>query len=105
VNDKESTKYDKGKLRWNLVPIAALEVVVAVLQFGAKTYGAFNWRKGTLWSRYFNAALRHLWAWWKGESVDPESGESHLAHACVNILFLLEYEREGIGIDDREDQA
>ena len=39
--------------------------------------------------RYFNAAMRHLTAWWEGEKKDPETGESHLAHTVCCLFFLL----------------
>jgi hypothetical protein len=41
-------------------------------------------------------------AWNDGESVDPETGISHLAHAACNLLFLLDYEaRNMVDFDDR----
>jgi hypothetical protein len=53
------------------------------------------------WSRPFNAAMRHLWAWFRGERCDPERKLPHLAHAAVNCMFLLDYEHHGWGKDDR----
>jgi hypothetical protein len=61
-----------------------------VLTFGAKKYAAHNWRKGIVYSRLFDALQRHLWAWWSGEEIDPESGESHLDHAACCLMFLRE---------------
>lgn len=68
---------------------------------GAEKYGERNWERGIAWSRVFAAALRHLWAWWRGENADPETGLPHLAHAACNLLFLLAYHRRQIGPDDR----
>lgn len=42
--------------------------------------------------RYYDAAMRHLYAWFNGESKDLETGESHLAHAICCLLFLLWFE-------------
>jgi hypothetical protein len=67
----------------------------------AKSTGDHNWRKGMAWHRLFGAALRHLWAWYRGEKADPETGLSHLAHAACCVLFLLTYELKGLGTDDR----
>ena len=39
--------------------------------------------------RYFDAHMRHMVAWRKGEALDPESGRHHLAHAGCNVIFLL----------------
>ena len=89
------------KPRLELLPFGALTDIADVLTFGARKYGADNWRRGASWSRYFAACLRHLFAWWRGEGNDPETGLSHLAHAGCCILFLIEYEREGLGEDDR----
>jgi hypothetical protein len=83
-------KSDKGKLRWSLLPWAELEQVVEVLEFGAKKYSADNWKHvESLDDRYFDALMRHLMAYRRGERIDPESGLHHLAHAACNILFMM----------------
>lgn len=84
-------KKDEGKPRWDLLPWAALESVSRVLEFGARKYAPGNWRhvEGWRW-RYMRAAVGHLAQWQLGRGVDPESGESHLAHAACCVLFLLE---------------
>ena len=94
-------KWDAGKLRYDLLPPDALAEVVQIFTDGAAKYGDRNWEQGMSWSRPFAAAMRHLWAWWKGEDTDPESGRPHLAHAACNVLFLLAYQRRGDGADDR----
>lgn len=63
--------------------------------------GERNWEKGMDWSRPFSALMRHMWSWWRGENVDPETGYSHLAHAGCCVLFLMRYEKRAIGNDDR----
>ena len=94
---------DKEKLRWDLVPSDALESVVRVLTAGARKYEARNWEKGMNWSRCFASMMRHTWAWWRGEDLDPESGISHMSHVACNALFLCAYEQRGMKIfDDRE---
>lgn len=45
--------------------------------------------------------MRHLWAWWRGEDTDPESGLSHAAHAAWGCFALLEYARTHPELDDR----
>lgn len=93
----EGTKLDSEKLPYHLLPGEALEEVVKVLDFGAKKYSERNWEKGMNFSRLFGAAMRHLWAWWKGEDRDPETGLSHLAHLTCCALFLLQYvTKEGV---------
>jgi hypothetical protein len=75
--------------------------VVKVLAFGAGKYSPRNWENGMNWSRPFAALIRHLTAWWEGDSKDPETGYSHLWHAGCCIAFLISYEIRGVGTDDR----
>lgn len=96
-----AVKHDDGKLPYHLVPSDALEEIIKVLAFGAKKYGDNNWATGMNWSRCFSACMRHLWAWWRGESKDSETGLPHLAHAGCCILFMIAYELRGVGKDDR----
>jgi hypothetical protein len=103
-HDTGAKKNDQGKLPIDLIPIRPLLDLAAVLQFGAKTYDPNNWRKGFLFSRTYAAAQRHLLAWHSGINNDPDSGQSHLAHALCNIVFLLEFTRTHPELDDRIQQ-
>lgn len=89
-------KDDGGKLRASLLPKGTIAAVLRVLEFGARKYGEENWREvpGAR-RRYYDAADRHLRAWWEGEANDPDTGESHLAHLACCALFLLAFELEG----------
>lgn len=84
-------KHDEGKVPYHLVSIDALEGMTEILQFGAAKYEDRNWEKGMSWSRPFAACLRHLFAWWRGEDLDPETGKSHLDHAACCVHFLSHY--------------
>lgn len=97
----EGRKDDGGKAPYHLIAPELLEDVAAVLDFGQRKYEARNWEKGMAWHRPFSAMMRHMWAWWRGESHDPETGLSHLAHAACCVMFLIAYERRRIGSDDR----
>lgn len=97
----EASKFDSSKVPLDLLPFDGLTQIGQVLQFGASKYAAHNWRKGMAWSRLLAAALRHIFAWAMGQDKDPETGLSHLAHAGCCICFLLEYQSQGIGQDDR----
>lgn len=101
---KGGTKADFGKPRYDLLPVDSMEAVVSVLTMGAEKYSARNWEKGIAFHRPFAAMMRHAWAWWRGESTDPESGLSHMAHVACNALFLCSYELRGMDkgqFDDR----
>lgn len=97
----EGKKFDDGKIRVDLLPSESLFEVAKVLTFGAVKYGEHNWRKGIEWSRLYAAAQRHMMKWNAGETHDDESGMNHLAHACVNLLMLLSYEKNHPDLDDR----
>ena len=86
-------KYDGGKLEYGLLPPFALEETVKVLTFGAQKYERDNWQKvPDSKRRYFDALQRHVWAWKRGEQIDPESGIHHLAHAMCCLMFLYEHD-------------
>lgn len=97
----DGKKNDEGKIELGLIPGSLLWAIGEILTFGAKKYGEHNWRKGLAWSRPYNALLRHLTVWWAGESLDKESGKSHLWHAATELAFLVEYEGSNTGKDDR----
>ena len=94
-------KDDQGKARFDLIPPEFLSATAGVLTFGAAKYGERNWEKGMSWGRPFAAMMRHLWAWWRGQKADPETGFSHLWHAACCIAFLIAFEQRQIGKDDR----
>jgi len=84
--------FDPDKTMWELIPAEALELVVQVYNHGAKKYGdPRNWEKGMPFSRMFASAMRHLWKWWRGEDLDPDSGCHHLAMSAWNVIGLLHY--------------
>lgn len=86
----DGRKDDNGKLRYDLLPISAVEEIVKVLTFGAGKYADDNWQVVPgLESRYYAALQRHLTAWRKGEMIDADSGLPHLAHAGCCLLFIL----------------
>jgi hypothetical protein len=96
------TKYDEGKPDMSLLSSVAIEEVAKVMTFGKRKYAAHNWRKGISYSRCIAAALRHIFAYLRGEDIDPESGLSHLGHAICCLMFLLEFILTGrTDLDDR----
>jgi len=88
---RDHDKHDAGKPRWDLLPFKATEAVVKVLTHGATKYKPHGWKDvAEPRQRYFAACLRHVVAWWGGETNDAESGLPHLAHAICCLMFLLE---------------
>ena len=99
--DIGGVKYDDGKPRYDLLPSDALEELVAVYTYGANKYRDRNWEVGMRWGRVFAATMRHLWAWMRGESYDPDTGFHHAAHAAFGCFALIAFDKRGIGEDDR----
>lgn len=94
-------KHDQDKADMSLLSNVALLKIAQVMTFGKKKYSAHNWRGGFVWSRPLAAAARHLFAYIGGEDKDPETGLSHLAHACCCLFFVLEFEDTHQDLDDR----
>lgn len=101
--EKEFLKNDSGKPTYELLPFELLSDVNLVLIHGREKYGVNNWMKkdGFKLSRCYNALLRHMFAWWRGEDNDKETGISHLAHAMCNLLFLVYHFKNNKSCDDR----
>lgn len=100
----EGRKYDSGELRYSLLPLRALEEVVRVLEFGAKKYGDYNWRMvENAYTRYWNAAMRHMFATQNGESQDPETKLLHEAHAICYLLFRAELQLQSEDNEPKQD--
>lgn len=69
---------------------------------GACKYGRYNYRvSGVRSSVYYDAAFRHLAAWWEGEDIDPDSGLSHLVKAMACLAVLRDAQIQGMLNDDR----
>jgi hypothetical protein len=91
IDKPEGLKYDGGKPEYGLLPPVSLDEIAKVLTVGAKKYSRDNWRYvDDAPRRYFDALQRHVWAWKRGEHLDPETGLPHLAHAGCCLMFLLE---------------
>ena len=86
-NPKDSVGCKKVPFSTISAPVMA-ELGLAMLE-GAIKYGKHNYRViGVRSSIYYDAALRHLTAWWEGEDIDPDSGLSHITKAmgCMMVL-------------------
>lgn len=74
-----------------LIPWEAMDEVARLYQRGAEKYAVHNWRRGYEWSKSFAAACRHLFAFWRGQDRDPETGTLHLANAVFHLLGLITF--------------
>ena len=107
VGDVNSTergsgaRFNDNKADLSLIPLCTLEDEARVWMYGKAKYAAYNWAKGMDWSVPLACALRHLSAWQRGEEIDPESLQPHLAHVMCNIRMLMLYSKTYPEGDDR----
>lgn len=100
-------KFDREKLRYDLIPWQALEEAAKVLTHGAKKYAPGNWKKvPDAKNRYYAALMRHLQEVRKGNLIDDDSGYSHLAHVLCNAMFLVYlYDEAPVEVVDEAPEA
>ena len=78
-----------------------MELGLAMLE-GDRKYGRHNYRViGVRTSVYYDAAMRHLMAWWEGEDIDPDSGLSHITKAMSCLCVLRDAMINSKVCDDR----
>jgi hypothetical protein len=89
------------------VPMSTVSAVVLAelgvgMAEGGLKYGRHNYRvAGVRASVYYDAAMRHLMAWFEGEDIDPDSGMSHISKAMASCAVLRDAMVRGKMIDDR----
>lgn len=89
-NISKKNDFKDNKLRWDLLPLAEIEDIVAVYTAGSKKYGDNNWQNlPNGLQRYKAALLRHLLCYEKGEEFDEETGCRHLAQVAWNAIAML----------------
>lgn len=80
-------KADAEKVRLDLLPVKPLLDVGKVLTYGANKYSPRNWERGFVWSRPYAAALRHLFAWFSGQTYIRKQGLTILLMQCAKSCF------------------
>lgn len=103
-NPKDAVGATKAPFSTVSMP-AVSEAGLAMLE-GALKYGRHNYRAvGVRSSVYFDAAMRHLCAWWEGEDIDEDSGLPHITKAIASLLVLRDAQMQGLEFDDRPPTA
>lgn len=105
-NPKQVQAQKEGKPPLNYLVYSVLEEDAKVHKHGADKYGERNWRtQPILASTYEGAILRHFLAWVAGEDIDKDSGYSHLSHIRACCAVVLDSQKFGTLIDDRDRKA
>jgi len=118
---EEGLRYNKGKLRYDLINPIAQRGLVAVLTKGASKYAERNWEKGMKWSKVLASMKRHIAAFELGKDydIDPScqecqkstkenwqcqdhTGELHADCIQCNAHFLSAYYKIYPQGDDRK---
>lgn len=98
------TLREKGKVRLELIPAAAMREEAKALDAGNRKAGRtpFNWRHTRVSMRdQLGGALRHLAKVMEGEDFDPESMAHHLGAVRARCGIVLDARVHGTLIDDR----
>lgn len=89
---KESNPKDAvgiKKVAFSCVPANVIGEIALGLMEGARKYRRHNYRAvGVRGSVYYDAAMRHLMAWYEGEDIDQDSGLSHISKALSCLVVL-----------------
>lgn len=100
TNPKDSVGVAKVSL--SVLPAQVLMEMALALYEGDRKYGRSNYRvAGVRSSIYYDAAMRHLMAWWEGQDIDPESGLSHVIKAIAGLSVLRDAMLNDMCTDDR----
>lgn len=87
--------------RFDLIPVYPLELLARHYGIGAEKYADRQYEAGYAWGKSFAAMMRHAWAFWRGEDIDPETGSPHLAAVAWHAFTLMEFGRTHPEKDDR----
>jgi hypothetical protein len=100
INPKDAVGIKKVPM--SVVPAPVLAEIGLAMMEGARKYGRHNYRvAGVRASVYYDAAMRHLMAWYEGEDVDPDSGLSHVSKALACLTVIRDSMLIGNWKDDR----
>lgn len=97
----EGLRFNKGKRRYDLIPVDALAALADLFTIGANKYAERNWEKGMAYSSVAASLDRHWNDFKAGIDRDPETGCLHITHVVWNAMALLTFHLRGIGRDDR----
>ena len=91
-----------GKVPLHLWPQTATAMGSIAMLNGMLKYGRSNFRAvGIRASIYYDAAMRHLSAWFEGEECDPDDGVPHLSAALACLAIIIDAQAAGKLTDDR----
>lgn len=87
--------------RYDLIPAEPLRLLALHYGRGSLKYQDHNWALGYDWGLSFSALNRHLWQFWAGEDIDPETGSPHMVAVAWHAFALLQFMVDHPNFDTR----
>lgn len=85
------------------IPHRVLDALGRVFEYGARKHSPYGWINVPGYRLHFGMKmLRHGAAYFSGELVDPETGESHMAHLLADGMMILDRD---LRQDERDREA
>lgn len=110
MHKRVGDRLDGGKPRYDLIPPAVLKALAIHMEKCQAKYphpDDRNWELGMDWNTCYRALQSHSveWALGRDTEIDPKMPEGyeapHLIAIIWNAMVLFEYQRRGIGRDNR----
>ena len=100
---EKAKRYNKGKIRYELIPQSFLEHLSKVYTMGAEKYsyvddngnfvdGSENWKKGLDWKSMLGSTMRHLEKFRAGEDFDYDWPEEIIKKYGPSIIHRKSFE-------------
>jgi len=100
-NPKDEIGTKKPRFYSGLPANVTKEVSIGMLE-GAIKYGRHNYRiAGVRASVYIDATIGHLFDYWEGQDIDPDSNLHHITKAIASLYVLRDAQMMNMCEDDR----
>ena len=101
TNPKDAIGTKKPRFYSGLPANVTKEVSIGMME-GAMKYGRHNYRiSGVRASVYIDAAIGHLFDYWEGQDIDPDSDLHHITKAIASLYVLRDAQLQNMCKDDR----
>ena len=101
TNPKDAIGTKKPRFYSGLPANVTKEVTIGIME-GAMKYGRHNYRiTGVRASTYIDATIGHLFDYWEGQDIDPDSSLHHITKAIASLYVLRDAQMRDMCEDDR----
>lgn len=88
-NTDQADRFNEWKREWHLLDFESLEPMIKVLEYWKDKYSADNWKKWFPKEQLLNSLQRHVVEVYKGNELDEESKQHHMAHIMCNAMMYI----------------